>query len=204
MLDAIAEPVKLPAHAIVYTEQEKAHSVFIICKGQLKVSTMSREGRIMIVKLAVAGDILELSAVLNKVPHEVTAETLEPTLLKRIRNTDFVNFLDTYREVGGKTSMVIAREYREVFLDARRLALSGSAAGKLARLLLDWAQGSSCGADGLEFTMALIHEDLASLAGISRDTVTRLLNQFEREDLILRQGKSLRILQQAKLSELSE
>jgi CRP/FNR family transcriptional regulator len=56
---------------------------------------MSREGRIMIVKLAVAGDMMGLSAALNNVAHEVTAETLEPTLLKRIRDSDFVSFLDT-------------------------------------------------------------------------------------------------------------
>jgi CRP/FNR family transcriptional regulator len=97
--------------------------------------------------------------------------------------------------------MVIAREYRKLFLDARRLALSGSAAGKLARLLLDWAQGSSCGAGRLEFTMALTHEDLANLTGISRETVTRLLNQFERDKWIERNGKSLRILSPAELGE---
>jgi CRP/FNR family cyclic AMP-dependent transcriptional regulator len=73
-LDAIAEPVKLPAHAIVYTEQDVASAVFVVCEGQLKLSTVSREGRTMIVKLAVAGDILGLSAVLNTLAHEVTAK----------------------------------------------------------------------------------------------------------------------------------
>lgn len=202
-LDEIAVQVKLPARATVYAENETPTAVYVVCEGQLKLSTMSRDGRVMILRLAVAGDILGLSAVLNNTPHEVTAETLEPTLLKRVRNKDFVDFMQTHVEVGDKTAKVIAKEYREVFLDARRLALSGSASGKLARSLLDWARTSTCSQTEMQFTMALTHEDLASLTGTSRETVTRLLNQFERERLIARRGKTLYILSPVELESLT-
>jgi CRP/FNR family transcriptional regulator len=128
------------------------------------------------------------------VQYEVTAETLEPTILKSVRRADFLEFLQTYVEVGEKTSQVLAKEYREVFLDARRLALSGSASGRLARLLLDWAGTAACGKPELRFTMALTHEELGNMAGTSRETVTRLLNQFERDKFIVRHGTSIMIL----------
>jgi CRP/FNR family cyclic AMP-dependent transcriptional regulator len=142
--------------------------------------------------------------VLNELPYEVTAETLEPTVLKSVRCADFLEFLRTHGEIGTKTAQVLAKEYREVFLDARRLALSGSASGRLARLLLEWAAAAACGKHELRFTMALTHEELASMAGTSRETVTRLLNQFERESLIARHGASLVILSPDRLDQLAE
>lgn len=93
----------------------------------------------MIMRLACAGGSLGLSAAWNNIRYEVTAETLTPTILKSIRREDFLEFLWTYLEVDKKVSQVMAKESGEMFLHARRLALSGSASGRLARLLLDWA-----------------------------------------------------------------
>jgi CRP/FNR family transcriptional regulator, cyclic AMP receptor protein len=92
----------------------------------------------------------------------------------------------------------------QCFLDARRLALSGSAAGRLAQLLIEWAETAACGEPELRFTMALTHEELASMAGTSRETVTRLLNQFERDHLITRRGASLTIVDPSSLGELAQ
>lgn len=203
-LDEIGMHISLPGRAVVFNEGQPSRAVFIVCEGQLKLSTISSEGRTMILRLAGPGDLLGLSAVLNELPYEVTAETLEPTVLKSVRRADFLEFLRTQGEIGTKTAQVLAKEYREVFLDARRLALSGSASGRLARLLLEWAAAAACGKPELRFTMALTHEELASMAGTSRETVTRLLNRYERESLIARHGSSLVILSPDRLDLLAE
>jgi CRP/FNR family cyclic AMP-dependent transcriptional regulator len=158
----------------------------------------------MILRLAGPGDLLGLSATLNNLPYEVTAETIEPTQLKSVRRDDFLQFLEEYSEVGEKASKTMAREYREVFLDARRLALAGSAAARLAQLLLEWAHTAACGKPELRFTMALTHEELGNMAGTSRETVTRLLSQFERDGLITRRGSSLTIINPSALSQLAQ
>ena len=202
--DEIGTHVSFPGRAVVFEEGQRVTGVFIVCTGQLKLLSTSREGRTMILRLAGPGDVLGLSAMLNDVPHEVTAETIEPTQLKSVRSADFLQFLEAYGEVGQKTSKTLAREYREVFLDARRLALSGSAAGRLAQLLLEWANTAACGKPELRFTMALTHEELANMAGTSRETVTRLLNQFDRDLLITRRGSSITILNAAGLSLLAQ
>jgi CRP/FNR family transcriptional regulator len=50
--------------------------------------------------------------------------------------------------------------------------------------------------------MALTHEELANMAGTSRETVTRLLNQFERDDLIARKGASIVILKPVEMERM--
>ena len=93
----------------------------------------------MIIRVAGPGDILGLNAALNDLPYEVSAETLEPSQLIGVRRGDLLWLLETCPEVGRKAAQVLANQYHELFLDTRRLALSGSASGRLARLLLDWA-----------------------------------------------------------------
>jgi len=203
-LDSIGIQVKLPSRAIVFNEGQAGKAVFVVCEGQLKLSATSAEGRTMILRLAGPGDLLGLGAVLTGASYEVTAETLEPTVLKNIPRADFLDFVQSYGEVGTRTARVMANEYQEVFLDARRLALSGSASGRLAQLLLDWAASAACGKPELRFTMALTHEELANMAGTSRETVTRLLNRFERDHLIARRGSSLVILKPDQLGQLAE
>ncbi|MGA2085779.1 MAG: helix-turn-helix domain-containing protein, partial [Terracidiphilus sp.] len=95
--------------------------------------------------------------------------------------------------------------YLTVFHDAKRLALSGSAAGRLARLLLDWSRAASNGngKQELRFTMALTHEEIANMAGTSRETVTRLLNQFRRDQWITIKGSSMTIVKPDQLERLT-
>src|SRR5580658_1651529 len=97
----------------------------------------------------------------------------------------------------------LSSEYMTVFHDAKRLALSGSAAGRLARLLLDWARASANGKPELRFTMALTHEEVASMAGTSRETVTRLLNQFRRDGWITIKGASMTIVKPDQLERIT-
>ena len=200
--ETLGKLIAYPSRATVFSEGEPVSSVFVVCSGQLKLSTTSREARTMILRLVGPGDLLGLSAALSKHPHEVTAETLEPTQLKSIPLADFLRFFEEHAEVGKNAAKSVAQEYRSVYLDARRLAVSGSAAGKLARLLLDWAESAACGKSELRFTMALTHEELANMTAVSRETVTRLLNQFERDKLIERRGSSLVILEPESLGEL--
>uniref|UniRef100_E6QN95 Transcriptional regulator, Crp/Fnr family n=1 Tax=mine drainage metagenome TaxID=410659 RepID=E6QN95_9ZZZZ len=189
--------------AKLFAEGDPARNVFVICSGQVKVFSSSRDGRIMILKIAGPGDLLGLNAVLAEVPHEVTAETIEPCQVKTMRKEEFVRFLHAHGIASMHAAQSLSAEYMTVFNDARRLALSSSAAGRLAHLLLDWAHSAACGRPELKFTMALTHEEVASMAGTSRETVTRLLNQFRRDKLISIKGASMTILNPEALDRLT-
>ena len=61
----------------------------------------------------------------------------------------------------------------------------------------------SCGKPEMRVTMALTHEELANLAGCSRETVTRTLGRFKREQLIKMRGVSIHILSPRRLQRVS-
>jgi len=185
--------------AVVFEEETPVGSVFVICHGRVKLSSTSQQGKTLILKIALPGDVLGLGAVISGSPYEVTAETIEPTQLKAISREEFLAFLHKYGEVSLHAAQSLSEEYRTAFYDARRLALSVSSASRLASLLLEWGRAAAHDKPDMRFTMALTHEDLASLIGTSRETVTRMLSKFKRDKLIQMRGATVLILDPGKL-----
>jgi CRP/FNR family transcriptional regulator, cyclic AMP receptor protein len=195
--------MKLPKGTLLFEENGTSNGVFVLCTGQVKLSCTSREGRTLILKIAMPGDVLGLGAVISGSKYEVTAETVQPTEIKKIRRDEFLAFLKNHGQASLLAAKSLSEEYKAAFFDARRLALSGSAAGRLAGVLLDWGRAASCGKPEMRFTMALTHEELANLVGSSRETITRMLGRFKREKLIQVRGATILILAPEKLERLS-
>ena len=189
--------------AKLFTEGDPARNVFVVCYGQLKISSTSRDGKMMILKIAGPGDLMGLSAVLANVPHEVSAEAIEPCQGKTVHKQEFVDFLDRHGIASMHAAQSLSGEYLTVFHDAKRLALSSSVAGRLARLLLDWGNSAAKSKTLIRFTMALTHEEIASMAGTSRETVTRLLNQFRRDRWITIKDSTMTITKPDQLENLT-
>lgn len=187
----------------LFREDDPGGSVFVICTGQVKLSCSSRDGKTLILKIAMPGDVVGLGAVVSGSKYEVTAEAIEPTQIKEVPREDFLAFLQKHGQASLHAAKALSEEYRAAFFDARRLALSGSAAGRLAALLLDWGKLSSCGKSVIRFTMALTHEELANMVGTSRETVTRLLSRFKKDGLIAMRGSSITIRSPKDLEDLS-
>jgi CRP/FNR family transcriptional regulator, cyclic AMP receptor protein len=201
--DTIGVQCRLPKGAFVFQEADPSDQVAVLCQGQVKLSCTSAEGKTLILKIAGPGDVLGLGAAIAHTPYEVTAEAIEPVLIKNIRRDDFIAYLERHGEASMHAVRSLSDEYQAAFYDARRLALSPSAAGRLASVLLQWGRNASCGKPQLHFTMALTHEELASLAGTSRETVTRVLSRLQKENLIRIHGSSFTILAPEKLANLT-
>jgi CRP/FNR family transcriptional regulator len=201
--EAIGVHSILPRGATLFQENASSQAVYVICSGQVKLSCTSREGRTLILKIAVPGDLLGLGAVISGSRYEVTAETVQPTEIKSIRREEFLAFLKKHGEASMHVAKALSAEYKAAFFDARRLALSGSTAGRLAGVLLDWGRAESCGKPEMRLTMALTHEELANLVGCSRETMTRMLGRFKREKLIQMHGVSILIPAPERLEAIS-
>lgn len=189
--------------SLLFSEGEPGDAVIVLCTGQVKLSCTSRDGKTMILKIAGAGDVLGLSAVVSGSAYEVSAETLETTQIKTIRRQEFLAFLERFSEASMHAAQALSSDYKGALLDARLLALSGSAASRMARVLLDWGQNAACGKTEIRFTMALTHEELGNMAGTSRETTTRLLGKFQKEHLIEIKGSHMLLVAPDKLETLA-
>jgi CRP/FNR family cyclic AMP-dependent transcriptional regulator len=198
--ESIGEHRSRPEDFIVFREGTTSHGIYLVCAGEVKLSTTSVKGRTMILKIAGPGEIIGLSTTLNLQPYEATAITRKRTRLKHIAPNAFLNFMRTHAEAAVNAASMLAADYRDILTRARRLALLSSASARLAETLIEFSKSAS--EPGSVFAMSLTHEELASIAGTSRETVTRELNQFERDGLISRERSGMAIVRSSELNGL--
>jgi CRP/FNR family cyclic AMP-dependent transcriptional regulator len=202
--DSIGTPVRFSSGAVIFREGDNCGSVHVLCSGRVKLSATSREGRTLILKIARAGEVLGLSAALAGQPFEVTAETVEPCQLKTIRRQALLDFLDHNAEASMLAARCVAQEYKAAFSEVRRLALPATASGRVANLLLDWSRDQAPeNAPNGRCMMPLTHEEIASMTATTRETVTRVLGQLKRDQLISIRGAALTVLQPQALERLA-
>ena len=79
-----------PKCAVIFVEGQSPRGIFMLCQGQAKLSTTSRDGKTFILRIAKPGEVLGLHAVLTGKPYEVTAETMQPTQLNFVDREDFL------------------------------------------------------------------------------------------------------------------
>ncbi len=192
-LDGIGAWLRLERGERLLREGHSPDHVYVICRGTIKLTTSSRDGRLLILRIVGPGDVLGLAAALKRSPDEATAETLESCEVKSIPRTHFLLFMEEFQAVGRNSAMAVARDYEAAVVSARRLALSSNAAAKLASVLVDWGRLVLAGehvdqgarhSTSVCFHMPLTHEELGHMAGISRETVTRVLAVLRKEGLV--------------------
>ena len=74
-VDEASHHTIMPAGAMLFVEGQMPRGVFILCSGTVKLSTSSKEGKVLILKQAEAGEVLGLSAAISSTNYEMTAET---------------------------------------------------------------------------------------------------------------------------------
>ncbi len=190
--DALGMHMMVPSGGTLFSEAQSARNVYILCAGHVKLTTSSRDGKTLLVRIAKPGDVLGLSAAIAGMPYETTAQTLDPVQVKSFQRQDFLHFIERYVEGSMHATKMLNTEYRDALNDAIRLALSSSISARVARLFLEMTSGQDDPKP--RFTMSLTHEDLATRLGTTRETVTRVLNEMKRTEIIAIKGTSMTIL----------
>lgn len=187
---------------LLFVEGQAARGVYLLCQGRVKLSACSGGARALITDITQPGDVLGLSAAISGKPYEATAEALEPCRLIFVRRDDFLRLLDEHAAAWTHVSRLLCRSYRAVHRQAVILGLSPSAAGKLASVLLE-RRAHNDRRSGRDADVALTHEELGQIIGSSRETVTRLLNDFKRKRIVEVSGATIRVRDRLALEALA-
>lgn len=193
-LDSISSSATYPRGAILFVEGQDPRGVFILCNGRVKLSAGSAGGKALILRIAEAGEVVGLPGTISGKAYEVTAEALEPIQANFVPRDAFLKFLREHGEVALRVAEILSDIYHATYQEVRYLGLSGSAAGKLARFLLDRAGGHGSRSDEsgpIRAVMTLTHEEIAEMIGASRETVTRMFADFKRRKFVEVHGSTL-------------
>jgi|GEM_PF-1757924 CRP/FNR family cyclic AMP-dependent transcriptional regulator len=182
-----------PAGAVLFVEGETPRGVFVLSRGRAKLSIGSASGKVMILRIAKAGEILGLHAVVSGTPFQATAQTVEPCQVSFVRSDEFLRLLRDYPQASLEAARQLSSSYQEACEQLRSIGLCDSAKKKVARFVLEWAESGEKRKDGIHATLTLTHEEIGQLIGTSRETITRALGEFRARRWILIKGSTLLI-----------
>jgi CRP/FNR family transcriptional regulator len=188
-----------PKGTMLFVEGQPSKGVFMLCQGKVKLSTCSKDGKVIILGISEPGDVLGLSAAVNGSDYETTAEVLELCQVNYVKTSELLHFLQRNPEAGLNAVRQLSRNYQTAYLQICSLGLSDSVADKLAKLFLGWSGNGTGGNGRVQLKNFFTHEEMAEMIGSSRETVTRALKYFRDEELITLKGSDLIIHDRQKL-----
>jgi CRP/FNR family cyclic AMP-dependent transcriptional regulator len=189
--EAMKSSSTYPAGTLLFLDKDPFRGVYLLCTGKIKLTISSSGGKTLILRLARPGEVLGLMAAISGTPYEATAETMEPCQLAFIRQEDFSRFIHKYPEVYQSMLRQMSSQYFGTCQQIRNIALSASSRQKLARLLLDWSADGKVTSEGTRISVPLTHEQIAECVGSTRETVTRILNEFKSRNLVALRGATI-------------
>lgn len=186
-LFAKAVPVKLPADALLFNAGDDGNGCYRVESGLVKLSVLSVEGDERILDILGPGAIVGELSMIDAAPRSTAVYALRDSTLSFISRAAFVDYAeknpDLYRQV---TSLLAARvrEMNDIAVAWSFLSLEG----RVAYALLELAEACGEEIDGsrMMIRQKVEQSDIAAMAGIARENVSRILNRWIREKLISR------------------
>ncbi len=166
----------------LFDEGKPVEELMIVCEGTATLTFSSSTGKAVMLGLSENGEVLGLSSAISGHPHEVSADALENTRVAAIARSDFLRLLDHFPSAAMNAGTELSHKVNRAY-DKIRLIGSGLSVGqRLAAWLLHLQKGHSDGRDLV--TVALTHERVAQLLGVSRESITRALSNLKRRGVV--------------------
>jgi CRP/FNR family cyclic AMP-dependent transcriptional regulator len=181
-----------PAGATLFVEGQVCRGIYVLCRGRVKLSVTSSDGHTIILKISQPGEVLGLNAAIAEIPYETTAETGQPCQVNFVKRSDFLKFLAEHSEASMHAAMQVGSDCQQAYQQLRSFTMSSSSQ-RMARLILEWSQEDSGAATAHGIKVALTHDEIAQIIGMSRETVTRTLASFRKQGIAELHGSTLLI-----------
>jgi CRP/FNR family cyclic AMP-dependent transcriptional regulator len=188
---------KFSKNQIVFIEEEAGHYMYIVKKGQVKVTKMAANGKERILTIHKEGDSFgELSLLDNQMtPATVTAMT--SVVIWCMNKPDFLSVVLNNQKMLLKVVKVLSGELRSAWSQIQALTIL-DADGRIKSTLVKLSQQSGFQTNsGIQIRYRLTHQEIGDMAATSRETVTRylaacknlkLISFDDRNSLILHPG----------------
>jgi CRP/FNR family transcriptional regulator, cyclic AMP receptor protein len=179
---------------VILMEEESGTALFVIVSGKVKVARSSNDGREVILTILTDSDFFGEMAILDGLARSASVVAIEDTELFMLQRNDFMILLREHPEISIVLLQELTRRLRAADMKIKALSLK-DAEGKVASVLLQLADEVGKIKQGkVEIDKLPLQQDLANMAGTSRETISRTLHSFAKKGLIEMDGSKLRIL----------
>jgi len=179
---------------MILIEESAGETFFLISNGSVKITRMSDDGREVILAILGEGDFFGEMALLDGEGRSANVDALEDAEVLTLQRSDFLDILERFPKIAIHLLKELTTRIRHSDQQIESLSLSG-AEQRIALVLIRIAEEMGQIKEG---TVTIEHipyqQDIANMAGTSRETVSRVYKMLEDKNHIVREGKTLKII----------
>lgn len=201
LLRRAGRTLSYPRGQIIFAVGDNADQVYLLERGWVRIYRLDFEGRkITVGAMRNPGELIGLSEALYEGERTCFAEAVTDVVMVKLNRTSFLQILKHNQNLALKVASLLGVRMREAESKIHEL-VSMQVPGRLALLLLKMGERNGhTSSDGIQVNLRLTHEEIASMIGTTRQTVTQTLNLFKKEKSIKTRGRMIIILDCRKLA----
>lgn len=178
---------------IILIEEEAGNTLFLIQRGRVKVSRISDDGREVILSILEPGDFFGELSLIDGKARSASVTAIEDSEVLMLRRGDFLGLLSDYPQISISLMKELATRIRKSDTQIKSLSLQ-DAMGRVASSLIMLAEDHGrFKKNEVVIPKIPLQQDLANMAGTSRETISRVFRYLEDEQLIERSGRKITI-----------
>ena len=177
----VAKPVSFPSQSSIYLEGSTAQSIYFVSSGMVKLICYMPNGRARIVRILGKGGVLGLEGLLQEGLYKHTAVSVGGAKLFRIAVSRFRCLMQRDSDL---TAKIIEHWHNHLFYaDTWITQFSAGAIKCRVARLVEFLGSIEYGTDSL-YVRLLTCEEMAEVLGVTPESVSRVLAQFKRDQLL--------------------
>ena len=178
---------------MILLEDDLGQTFFVIAEGSVKITRLSDDGREVILAMLGESDFFGEMSLLDGAGRSANVVALESSEVLTLARNDFLEILEEYPKISISFLEELTQRIRKSDQQIESLSLSdveqriGITLIRLAEELGSIKHGT-VKIDNLPY-----QQDIANMAGTSRETVSRTFKLLEEKGLVAREGRKLKI-----------
>lgn len=183
---------------VVYYEGDNVSGLYLVMNGKVKTFKLSEDGRELLTGMYGSEDYFGITSLLLNAPYAETAEAVEDSTVCMLPKDLMDDLLNRYPDVARQFIQLISnnlQDKEEQLLQLAYHSVRKRMAEVLARLCKQEVQDA-------EMILRVSRDNLAAMAGMATETVSRILSDFKDEGIIERKGSQIIVLDQLRLQQM--
>jgi CRP/FNR family transcriptional regulator len=193
-LNEVKHTIMVPKGETLFQEEHYPRGLYCLGQGNIKLTQRGPDGKEQIIHMAKNGDVLGYRAILSGDKYSCSAIAVEDTSICFIPKDTFHTMVRENPRVTFELLNLFAHELKETekkVIDVTQRPVKE----RVAKSLIALKENNGFEADQKTINIHLTREDLASIAGTTRESATRALFELRDQGLILLVGKKIQILE---------
>ena len=175
---------------VIYYEGDAVTGIFLVVSGKVKTVKLAADGRQLMTGIYSDDEYFGIPALLLNEPYAETAEAMEDTSICLLPKDMMEDLLSQYPAISKQFIKILSNNLLEKEEQLMQLAYH-SVRKRLSEVLIRLSKQEKS-VDPL--LLKVSRDNLAALAGMATETVSRILSDFKEENIIERKGSQIQIL----------